>query len=294
MKLRYRIFLVTLLCLLAIACLFFYASEKAAASPLYPEKACLKMASWNIRILSKKRNAAALARIAAILRDYDFISILEVRDQEVIAQLCLLLAQYGKQYSYELSPPLGRKIKERYCFLYNRQRIRVLIPGQVFPDPEDKFIREPYYATFVCDQFDFTFISTHVIWGKTVGERRREITELARVFRYIQDQDPYENDVILAGDFNRSPKDDLAFAALKSIPNMIYLFAEPERTMIGDTNLYDNIWFQKNFVREFMNHKGMVRFDEVDFAGDRRLASKVVSDHRPIWALFKVTGPDDD
>ena len=279
---------------MAISYQFFHAAENNIASPVIEEKGCLKLASWNVRILSKKRSPAALSKIAAMLRNYDFISVLEVRDQEVIEKLCSLLAGYGKQYGYQLSPPLGNKIKERYCFLYNKQRIKVVVPGQVYPDPEDKFIREPYYATFLCDKFDFTVIAIHVVWGKTVGGRRREIIELARVFRHIQDQDPHENDVILAGDFNRSPQDDLAFAALKSIPDMVYLFAEPERTMIGDTNLYDNIWFQKNFVQEFMNQKGIIRFDEIDFAGDRRQASKVVSDHRPIWALFNVTGPDDD
>ena len=143
-------------------------------------------------------------------------------------------------------------------------------------------------------QFDFTVIATHVIWGKTVGERRREISHLANVFRDIQDMDPEENDVILLGDFNRPPDDDLAFGALKAIPKMIFLFAPPDKSMIGDTNLYDNIWFQKNFVQEYMNHKGIYRFDEIDFENDRETASKMISDHRPIWALFDLSGPDDD
>ena len=87
---------------------------------------CLFLASWNIRILSQKRSNEALEKIASILLKYDFISILEVRDPQVIDRLCELLKKKGRSYRYELSPPVGNTIKERYCFLYDASLVRVL------------------------------------------------------------------------------------------------------------------------------------------------------------------------
>jgi endonuclease/exonuclease/phosphatase family metal-dependent hydrolase len=255
----------------------------------------LRLASWNIRHLSKKRSSEGMEIIANIIHNYDFVNIIEVKDREVVNRLCDLLSQeYNLSYAYEISPAVGRGSKEHYCFLYNQKRVRLLQPGRLYPDPDDVFMREPFYATFACGQFDFTVISIHVVWGTHVGERRKEITQLANVFRHIQGADPEENDVLLLGDFNRPPEDDLAFGALKSVPDMVYLFGEPTRTMIGDTNLYDNIWMQRHFVREFTDTQGMVRFDESVFARDRAAALRLVSDHRPVWASFTTCGTDDD
>lgn len=255
----------------------------------------LKLMSWNIRNLSKKRDDEGLQIIAKLVHDSDVLSILEVRDEEILQKLCLdLRRKYNKDYVYELSAPVGRGAKEHYAFLYNRRRVHLVVPGKVCKDLQDIFIREPFYATFRCGQFDFTLLAVHILWGTNVAERRKEIVQLASVFRKLQAQDPKENDLILVGDFNRSPADDLAFGALKSIPTMRALFQEPEKTMIGDTNLYDNIWFESKFVREFRKEKGIIAFDKSEFANDRQAALKLVSDHRPVWALFNIEGPDDD
>lgn len=263
----------------------------AAATSFLP----LRLASWNIRNLSKKRSDEGLEVIASIIHNYDFVSMIEIKDSDIVNRLCRLLRdEYGRVYKYEISAAVGRGSKEHYCFLYDTTRVRVLQGGRVYDDPNDIFMREPFYATFVSGKFDFTAIVVHIVWGTSVSERRREITEMAKVFRRIQEQDTKENDVLLMGDFNRPPEDDLAFGALKSVPDMIYLFKDPDRTMIGDTNLYDNIWFQKVFVREYEGNKNIARFDETVFARDRDSALRLVSDHRPVSAWFATCGPDDD
>jgi endonuclease/exonuclease/phosphatase family metal-dependent hydrolase len=38
----------------------------------------------------------------------------------------------------------------------------------------------------------------------------------------------------------------------------------------------------------------VVRFDQTHFPGDRDRAAETVSDHRPVWADFVTTLPDDD
>lgn len=59
----------------------------------------LRFASWNIRILSNgSRDDNELEKIANIIIDYDFISIVELRDEEVLKRLQEILASMGKIY----------------------------------------------------------------------------------------------------------------------------------------------------------------------------------------------------
>ena len=235
-----------ILCFLFCFCLIFFTcsqenscKEKKELSPKIElskaNKTFLKFASWNIRILSRKRTDDALRAIAKILKKYDFISILELRDEEVVQRLCRILKKdYGREYNYEISPSCGKKNQRTLLFFIsckkdlcgkNREKF-ILIQ-------KDLFIREPYYATFRCENFDFTVIAIHILWGRRVTGRRREIVHLAKVFRKIQDEDKSENDVILAGDFNRPPKDDLAFGALNSISTMTLIFKSSSKKYGG-------------------------------------------------------------
>jgi len=257
------------------------------------ESSFLKMASWNIRILSNSRTDDELRKIGNVAQKFDFISIVELRDEQVLKRLVAILRnEFGKIYQYELSLPVGGVQKELYAFLYNTDYVHVVMPGKLFDD--SAFFRKPYYATFRSRNFDFTVIVNHIVWGNSVTERRKEINRLSVVYQTIQDADPHENDVLIVGDFNREPDDDLAWGPLRSLTGMINLFQLPEKSMIWDTNLYDNIWFQSHHVREYSLDKGIVRFDETDFGNDDTSASKAVSDHRPVWALFNINGPDDD
>jgi endonuclease/exonuclease/phosphatase family metal-dependent hydrolase len=269
----------------------------------------LKLASWNIRIFSNSRSDDELRMICRVAKNFDFITIMELRDEQVLQRMVSLLRnEFGRSYAYQLSPYLGemdpakdsryldalgeeRVYHEMCAFLYDSSFIQCVAAGKIYDD--STFFRKPYYANFRARNFDFTIIGIHVIWGDTVEERRKEIKRLADVYRVIQDGDTKENDVILVGDFNRNPDDDLAWGPLRSISSMINLFNLPEKSMIWDTNLYDNIWFQSAYASEYTLDHAIVRFDETDFNNDDDAANLAVSDHRPVWALFR-TDTDDD
>ena len=252
------------------------------------------LAAWNIRIFSNgSRNNDELHHIAKVLIDYDFIAIVELRDETVLIRTEAILEGMGRDYDYVMSPPVGAKVKERYAFLFDPQIVRVIEDGEVFPDPNDAFLREPYFATFKAGEFDFTAIAVHVIWGDTVNQRRREVQALANVYRAVQAADDAEQDVILLGDFNRNPDDQLAYGPLLSIPSMRHLFQLPQKSHIKDTSLYDNIFFQTNYVTEYTGDRGIERFDEAHFGNDDAAASLAVSDHRPIWGTFRTDADDD-
>ena len=258
----------------------------------------LKVAAWNIRIMSNNsRTDAELQAIARTLFDYDFIAIVELRDEVVLQRTQRILLQMGKAYQYQFSPVVGRGVKERYAFLYREDLVSVVSPGELYPDAadgKDDFSRDPYWATFRAGEFDFSVIAVHVIWGDTVGPRKAEVRALADVYKYVQEANGTEDDVLLVGDFNRNPTDTETYHPIMAIPSMTRLFNFPQRSHIRDTSLYDNIFFQKDHVKEYLNRSGIDRFDETDFGNDDKAANLAVSDHRPVWAVFSVTQDDDD
>lgn len=258
----------------------------------------LKLAAWNIRIMSNKsRTDAELIQIARTLADYDFIAIVELRDETVLKRTQRILARMGVAYDYQFSPAVGRGSKERYAFLYKSNRVSVVRPGELYPDAadgRDNFARDPYWATFRAGAFDFSVIAVHVIWGDRVGPRKAEVRALADVYRYVQDANGDEEDVLLVGDFNRNSTDTESYRPIMAIPSMIRLFDFPQKSHIRDSSLYDNIFFQKNHVTEYLGRSGIDRFDETDFGNNDKAANLAVSDHRPVWAVFSITQDDDD
>ena len=84
---------------------------------------------------------------------------------------------------------------------------------------------------------------------------------------------------------------DSEFESLKTIPNMIHVNGKIP-TSIKD-RLYDNIWFQSHFTKEFTGRYGIIKFDEVLLGNDDKKASRMVSDHRPLWAEFDTSFDDD-
>ena len=257
----------------------------------------LKLAAWNIRILSdNSRDDAELQKIAQTLIGYDFIAITELRDEKVLKRLQKILSESGAEYGYLMSEPVGREgssHKERYAFLYYKGLVSVVTDGKLYPDAmdgEDDFVRDPYWATFRAGKFDFSVIAVHVVWGDSVAKRRSEVMELAEVYSYVQKANGAEDDILLVGDFNREPDDLLAYTPLLSLPSMTHLFQSPQKSHIGDSSLYDNIFFQKVHVTEWVGKSGIDKFDETDFGNNDSAANLAVSDHRPVWAVFRIDG----
>jgi len=253
----------------------------------------LRLASFNIRIFSNNsRNDEELDYITDILKQYDIIAIQELRDEIVLKRAVEMLKSKGIEYDYEISTPVGKSVKERYAFLYRKDKVNEIIHGKLYREQNDEFIREPYYATFKSGKFDFTLITIHTLYGKSENLRRPEIEALKKVFTAVEAENPKEKDVILCGDFNFPPTDK-GFNNLKSLPGMMFLIVPPEKTTITDTSLYDNFWFQKQNVPGYTGKSGVYRFDEVVFENDDDAAKTAVSDHRPIWAEFDISKDGD-
>ncbi len=253
----------------------------------------LRVCSFNIRVFSdKSRDDNELDYITKLLEACDITALQELRDENVLRRTVAMLERRGYPAAYDISPPVGRGVKEHYAFLYRADKVRQTSPGRLYPEQRDEFIREPYFASFRAGEFDFTLLTIHLLYGKSERDRRPELEELARVYAYVQDADPGEQDIILLGDFNFDPG-DRGWDGLSRLPTMTALLNEPIKTTITDTSLYDNFWFETRHLREYTGQSGVWNFDETMFGNDDNRAKLAVSDHRPIWAIFSTAADDD-
>lgn len=238
----------------------------------------LNLASWNIRILSNNsRDDTELSAIAEILTRYDLVAIQEVRDELVMRRILKFLPN---EWDYLISEPVGRGVKERYVYLYDKQKVKPLGIDYVISDPEDNFIREPYAASFRSGNFDFTLLTFHAIYGDSIFDRRKEIGYLPDLIDHIQNTLGFERDLILLGDFNLPP-DDRAWSGFDDYKAVI---PSSEKTTITDTSSYDNFWLHENYTynEEFISLLEIYRFDELLCMNNDSQASIIYSDHRPI------------
>lgn len=246
----------------------------------------IKIASWNIRTLSKKKADEDLRIIADIMTGFDLIAVQEPKDTEVLDRVLRFLPGW----KYLSAEPVGRGTStERYAFFWKTQAVSLVGTPSIVKDPRDRFIREPFTATFRAGEFDFTLCTIHVLFGNSKDERRRELRLLDELLASIQRANGSEDDVILLGDFN-APPDDAGW----QMGSWKALVQPPAKTTVGEVSLYDNIWFDPDLTREYAGSFGVKAFDTEAFPGGVRDARRRVSDHRPVWAAFSTAGPDDD
>ncbi len=200
------------------------------------------------------------------------------------------------------------------------------------PDPDDDGVytedeiydRVPAYMYFRAGNFDFVVITVHLMWTH-LDKRETEIDSLREWFSNFTPLDG-ERDVILLGDFNRYGKysgvsiEEMAFSKFFSDgwqDEYRILFTEPlathttkfaeedsQSTTVGSANnLYDQILISKSVEHEFGADKamygqsiGVLPFDMVAPYNNMHTNSIKVrmSDHRPIYARFRIDQPDDD
>lgn len=248
-------------------------------------------------------DSKVLPLVAAILSRYDIVALQEVMLESALTDLLLELE--SRDYSgnivnwdYIVSPTMGYNpdYQEAYAFIWRTDRVDH-IPGSDFVwfDADNEFSREPFVSDFRAGSFDFTLISSHFPYDSDL--RADEAKKMADVFAEIQDSDPLENDVILVGDFNLSSGSG-SWNDLKALPHITFMLAPPTRTSIGYTKmskLYDNIWFQAHHLGEWTGDAGTYEFFHDFDDEDKFTAARwYVSDHVPIYAVFRTDMIDDD
>ena len=158
--------------------------------------------------------------------------------------------------------------------------------------PLPEFERPPYGATFKVGEFDFTFINCHSVFGKSINDRRAEALLMGEVYKFYQEQDMEEQDILIGGDFNL-PAYDGAFSPLFRHRDRLYYAVNPKnRTTIGKSSLassYDNIFYSYKYTSEYTGNSGIIDFTN----GEYRKVRKSISDHLPVFMEVNTTRDDD-
>jgi len=257
----------------------------------------ITIASWNIENLGKTKmdDPARINIIVSVLKKYDIIAIQEFRDSTLTLadKLINKINATGENYKVVASKRVGTPTrKEQYLFVYNDDVI------DFFPnttgygvEPNNEFAREPFYAMFKAKNFDFYLMTIHTV-PTQVGT---EIPALKVAYEDLQNKTPNENDIILLGDLNaKAPGvivgSYITMDSIAIIPNIVFTIKKATNT-IGN-KAYDNIIFQSNYTAEYSDSSGVYAF-WTDFGLTKNEGDKV-SDHRLVWAKFKIDLVDDD
>ena len=235
------------------------------------------------------------SHLAKSVEPFDIIGLVEVMNKKGVHKLLSEIEKISdEKWGYFISPyPVGTdEYKEYYAYIYKKNRVEFIRSDGFYPDFEDKFIREPFGATFKIENFDFTYVLLHSIYGKKISQRQFEANQLIDVYTYFQNLDEKENDILIGGDFNLSANDPSFKNFLSHEDEIIYALDPSIKTTIGTkgfANSYDNIFLSKKYTQEFKGRSGALDITRGDFIKTR----KEVSDHLPIFLIVDTEYDDD-
>lgn len=247
---------------------------------------------WNAKRLGHGERDWQLT--AQPIKQCDIVALGEVMTKEAPAKLAHYLGK-GWYASTSKTSVGTEHYREYYAVLYDSKRVSAVTrtikgAGGFYPDPGNKLIREPWSISLKSGEFDFTLVLIHVVWGDRASERVAELEVLDDVYRWYQKRDPQEQDIILLGDFNRTPTqtgwEQIKQAGLK-------LLIDGAGTTINTkgepANLYDQIIVDPAHTKEWSGQSGII--SKLPMRLDEFRAK--VSDHLPVWATFKTQVDDD-
>jgi endonuclease/exonuclease/phosphatase family metal-dependent hydrolase len=247
---------------------------------------------WNARRLGHGDRDWELTE--QVLSNCDVVGLGEVMTPEAAGELARHLGPNWT--SHTSSRNVGARIRgyrEYYAVVYDGQRVTLSPSGArgFYPDTGDLFVREPWAITLQAGQFDFTLLLWHATWGASAAERQAEVQQVGRAISWFRTRGGADQDLIVLGDFNRTP-DDEGWQFLEDLDvTLLVTGAGTTVNRRGERcNLYDNIVIDDQRSSEWTGRAGAIQPADLELAAFRAL----VSDHLPVWASFDTNGPDDD
>ena len=270
----------------------------------------IQIGSWNIQQLgqtkagiNKSKNEQTKARteyhkandtigkIAAIIKQgkFDVVAIQEVQDAK-FETLPELSAALGSDWEYIESERTGRAKKEQYAIFFKPIKLTPKDTIHLYDDMEDgwdHFSRDPGYAIFTYQHFEFIIITCHL---DPAQHAAYETERLDDVYEAVKCKTGNPN-IFVLGDFNlEDGPTDIAFQDDGLLDAEIYpqmkaaLDSTHDTTVAGenDETTYDNILFDSGQFE--LKESGVYRFDDEFGEG----YNKDISDHYPVWAIFAI------
>jgi len=250
------------------------------------------IASYNcLRLGQSKKDYPTLAKT---ISQFDITGLIEVMNVEGLIRLVDTLNTNSKiKWNYIISDKkVGRTIyKEYFAYVYKENKISLVRPVGFYEEFADEFEREPYGVYFKMNNFDFTFVLCHLIYGNSINEREEEARNLVYVYEYFRKMTSDDKDVIIAGDFNLGANNEGFIPLIQRSGSIHYMINPTFKTTIGATGLvnsYDNIFISIQYTWEA--EYGAVFVPDI---ADYKIYRKTVSDHLPVYIKVKTTFDDD-
>jgi len=259
----------------------------------------LKVCSFNIQIFGAKKvnKPIIFAEIIKIIKEYDLIFIMEVRDTSDTAIQKLLAALNNKstdKYKLLLSTRLGRtNSKEQYAYLYKESLLKVADSYEYDDGDEsagtDIFEREPLVVRFQTVDAavkDFFIIGIHAAPDNV--DTPKELEALIGVYEQASKKWNID-DAILMGDMNADcsyfTKASKSTNALRNDNRFVWLIDDDVDTTTKNTDCaYDRVILAgKNMIAHVKSAA------PYNFQKEHKLDEKTteeVSDHYPV--IFNI------
>ncbi|CAG5118334.1 unnamed protein product [Candidula unifasciata] len=264
-------------------------SSVLAATSRSGANRCLSVGSFNVKwfTVSKSADESILNIVADIIRRYDVMLMMEIRDNVGQTAMNRLweLVNATSPYGLSLSQPLGRNTsnyREQYGFFYRIGKAYLVDSVQYDDSSNDEFEREPYSVLIKTSAKSskpgIAFIGLHTQPKTTVAE----MTSLIKVADFVLSH--WNTDkVVILGDLNADcrymSKKALAKTPLRTDKRFTWLIPDTaDTTILPQTNCaYDRI-----IVTESVKHKDASVFNyqkEYSLSLDQ---AKAISDHYPV------------
>jgi len=276
-------------------------STSVKSTTTTPSGATIKIAAFNIQVFgkSKREKPEVMDVLTRTAREFDVFLVQEIRDaSETTAQTYLdaINDMAGPDYAFVKSERLGRSSsKEAYAYFYNTATVE-FIDGSGYvhddmADGEDEFEREPYVASFKSGNFDFTLAGIHI----KPDDADAEIGELTEVYLDILAKNPDESDVILMGDFNADGSYFDEDGANTFRDGYHWIITNDMDTMVKTDWTYDRMVMKDSTVsHEYVEDSAAVFYFDQEYEIDDQELVEDVSDHFPVYAVFRTGLADDD
>ena len=285
-----------------------------------PAKAAnrLLVATWNLANFGvQERRDSDYQIIAEMLSWFDVAALQEVNENR--AGLLALQKFLPGKFAAVFSDSAGNN--ERMVFLYDRNKLTLLEQiGEIALAPSELddvkldgvtekftgFDRNPYLVGFKAGGFSFLLVNVHLYFGKEdeAASIHRRCLEAYAVARWadlnVKSKYAYSRDIIVLGDFNLpkvSPTDPI-YRALTQRGLQLPPHSTQIASAIASDSHYDQLaFFPSQTKQDFTGQCGVYDFDGAVFkslwqtktaAQFRAYVRYYLSDHRPLWAEFKI------
>lgn len=265
----------------------------------------LIVASYNIKWLGQSKHD--YKKLAKAISNFDVCGVLEVKKETAVAELTEAIEKYtgkdwGYVYGFRSTNPSG-KYYEAYAAIYRRDRVQ-LGDGLISNiwDKNEAYRNDPYVISFKSGNFDFSLFLIHTRWSNDDdGSRKNEVLEIKNQLDFYSTITK-ERDILVMGDFNYNGSDKV-MQEMAVQTNLAQCDTNPLTTYKNDysayASAYDHLYLSLKHTTEYVSGSSNA-FDVTNYiygnnsAKNMKKSKSELSDHLPVFGVFKTNMKDDD